>query len=380
MDEFEDANILANNECLTEENNESYHLSSGHLISSCTSKTSSLTTSQQYTAEAPKRQPVTQTVMKTESQNKACLEEHSQRLAKGNKVDEEKELYENYSEILPEPPGQNSDQQLIGTIRYFDSNKRKYGPRHYLVYKKFNYNHPLQNHAPQTNPSPPFSSVDEINTRNGVRINLVKGGTFVYYPKFITESKRREIADTMTECSMYRQYSFGPHGYLEPRVHVLLSSKVTQDGVDTSLGHQDHVNSPGYKYHGVRMKAKPLSAEPKLQKLSDDIARHYKLPKWEWSIGVDLVVYRDGKDGINFHADDTQGETLILSVVAEAESGTARPFVIRPKVIKGQRQHGDERIELFISQGDAYEMDGKWQLLTCLYHCNNLLQVEYNCA
>ena len=32
-----------------------------------------------------------------------------------------------------------------------------------------------------------------------------------------------------------------------------------------------------------------------------------------WNVGVDVVCYRDGRDSCGWHADDTQGETLVRS-------------------------------------------------------------------
>jgi alkylated DNA repair dioxygenase AlkB len=78
-----------------------------------------------------------------------------------------------------------------------------------------------------------------------------------------------------------------------------------------------------------------------------------------WNIGVNPVLYRDGRDHMGFHADNDQGEELILSVlVSSPENATRRVRVreIRPKGKSAQK--GDEELELFLDAGDAYSMDG----------------------
>jgi hypothetical protein len=89
------------------------------------------------------------------------------------------------------------------------------------------------------------------------------------------------------------------------------------------------------------------------------LAELYRLPNKEWSIGANLVYYRDGNDHTTWHSDDTQGEQLILCIVVDSESH-ARPVLVKPKTkTDGDFQDGDEEIIIFVGQGDAYEMDGK---------------------
>lgn len=39
----------------------------------------------------------------------------------------------------------------------------------------------------------------------------------------------------------------------------------------------------------------------------------------EWNIGVHMIVYRCGQDKMGWHADNTKGERLILSVVIQCD-------------------------------------------------------------
>ncbi|GMH99295.1 hypothetical protein TrST_g3156 [Triparma strigata] len=82
------------------------------------------------------------------------------------------------------------------------------------------------------------------------------------------------------------------------------------------------------------------------------------LPDEKWNIGVDLIVYRDGNDSMGFHSDDNQGETSVLALVVECKE--ARPVYIRPHR-NVARAEGDEEVQLFVRQGDAYELDAGCQ-------------------
>ena len=207
--------------------------------------------------------------------------------------------------------------------------------------------------------------------RERLVLNLSRGGRLRFIPGALIGNRREEIAGAMSVCRLYRQYGIGLHP--EPRVHVLLSSfaddddrdKADADDAGAGAGGSKDPRSivpkpkPGYFYHGVSMKALPLSLVPEIEALAANLAESYRLPEKNWSIGVDLVVYRDGNDSISWHSDDTQGETLILSLVIESWGGAARPVRVRPKRDKfGRLRDGDEEIELLVGEGDAYDMDG----------------------
>ena len=55
------------------------------------------------------------------------------------------------------------------------------------------------------------------------------------------------------------------------------------------------------------------------------------------------------------------GESVVLCVVVDAPGEQVRPVYIRPNKRAKKRSHGDEEIQLFIGQGDAYDMDGLMQ-------------------
>jgi hypothetical protein len=207
-------------------------------------------------------------------------------------------------------------------------------------------------------------SEETMCTVNETRLHLRRGGLLRFFGKLVPHMRRKRVANAMRSSKLYRQYYFGPGKiYLEPRVHVLLSSKAKQHNLpedkNANVEEEDmkkSVCNPGYIYHGVKMKAQPLSLVPEVSSFALDLANFYRIT--EWNIGVDMLIYRSGDDGISWHADDTQAESIILCTVIESQSGP-RPVKIRPKIGSGPREDGDEEIELYVDEGDAYEMDGK---------------------
>jgi len=117
------------------------------------------------------------------------------------------------------------------------------------------------------------------------------------------------------------------------------------------------------------MKARPLSTMPQVQQLADamqmlvtghPMSSH---PNY-WNIGINPVLYRDGRDRIGYHADDDQGEELVLTALVNSPKDVTRRISIRTrKKSKSDAGNadGDEQFELFLDAGDAYSMDGEMQ-------------------
>jgi len=108
------------------------------------------------------------------------------------------------------------------------------------------------------------------------------------------------------------------------------------------------------------MKALPIGLVPEIESYACELARYYRLPQNQWDIGVDLIVYKDGEDSIGWHADNTQGESVVLCVVVDSP-GAPRPVHIRPNKRTKLLADGDEEVQLYVREGDAYDMDGKMQ-------------------
>jgi hypothetical protein len=108
-----------------------------------------------------------------------------------------------------------------------------------------------------------------------------------------------------------------------------------------------------FSFISVKMLAHPISDFKAIERVDEYVE---DLVQKDFNIGVDALCYRDGKDYIGFHADDTQGEDVVVSLTVE--SLCQRVLRIKPK---GKACVGDERIDLFPCAGDGYSMDGNMQ-------------------
>ena len=193
----------------------------------------------------------------------------------------------------------------------------------------------------------------DLNVDESIEIPLRRGGRLRVFPNFLADGRRSKVFDSAEKCPHYRQYTAQTEvPYVEPRVHVLLSSQAKRPGQDDEVG-------VGHVYRGVSVKAKPLSLVPEVESLAQDLADLYRIGQWD--IGVDLVSYRNGKEHIPWHSNDTQGEVLILCIVLKSHKSLEhiRPILVKPKSNLKPLEDGDEEIIIFVGEGDAYEMDGR---------------------
>jgi hypothetical protein len=183
-----------------------------------------------------------------------------------------------------------------------------------------------------------------LGTRNGKVINLRRGGTLKIYPNVLTTSSITKVKDELLSCGFFRQYRIQAQD--EPRLHFLLHDEATDDDDFESS------KQPGYKYASVKIKARPLNKLSEVSQLSQEMARLSGVDKW--TIGVNPVLYRDYQDKMGGHADDDQGEQVILCLVV-ASPLEPRRIVITPKIIKQKPllEENDEKIELTLIPGDA---------------------------
>ena len=205
----------------------------------------------------------------------------------------------------------------------------------------------------------PWKNIDKSYIHGyDIVIPLNRGGSLKVYlkPNFLPEERRIKIFNQMKECNLYRQYKAQGNLYDEPRLHVLLAST---KGLD-------------YKYHGTNMKSFPLNSVTEVEMLHNDLASIYNLPNKYWNLGVDLMMYRNGNDSIGFHADDTQGEELILCLIIDSNF-EKRKIKIRPNK-KSPLKNSDEEIELYLGQGNGYEMDGK--NIQCIFSQNKIRTIN----
>lgn len=221
------------------------------------------------------------------------------------------------------------DKRLVARSRIWSSSLEMYGPwrLHYIG---------------------GHQDTDESKTLvdNNLTFDMNRGGRIKFLPGLITNVAK--VQEEMLGVKEYRQYKVRECGK-EPRLHALYSSN----------GNQEGGGKGGYQYGRVTIASQPLQSLTVISKLAAKLAQRFHLPNDEWNIGCHLIIYRDYKDSINWHADDTQGEDLVLSVTVEAPSDP-RTICFQPEN-KASLQTGDEQIELYPIPGDAYSMCGEVQ-------------------
>ena len=223
----------------------------------------------------------------------------------------------------------------IGKIRRYMSGKNGFGPWEDLT----------------------CQSLDDSSSRRWCGLNidecreilLRRSGRLRIFPNFLTSEKRQSVSRGMNTFNGYSHYEKGlgrKRLYPDPRLHVMLSSNLGQK----SCGKRSGSDVPKYE-------VQPLSLVPEVESLANDVASIYRLPKEEWKIGVDLVVYEDKCKGNGWYQNESKGDSFSLCIVTESQ-GTPLPVLIRLSK-ETVLEDGDEEIELWLKEGDAYEMYGK---------------------
>lgn len=216
-------------------------------------------------------------------------------------------------------------------------------------------------------------------------------GRITVYPKVLSSSDRHSLHRELADCNFFRAYPI--QGGTEPRRHFLAHELADHNefAFDSPVTLQ-----PGYRYsnNSITLKARSLAKLPRLSQLSDAMKRYCNVP--QWTIGINPVCYRNHSDSISPHADDNQGETLIVAVVVYQEGEEASDEEVcdqknqdrtpqqrnmvpttrllkrnllrrRRRVVKIEPQRpnelvqGDVMVQLFLNPGDAYAMDGELQ-------------------
>jgi alkylated DNA repair dioxygenase AlkB len=226
--------------------------------------------------------------------------------------------------------------RVIAVVRSYDAETKRFGnPRNITI-----------NDLMETEVVTLSNSIRTVATCKTWSIPLQHGGEVVFYANLVSDTTCQVIRQEIdVRAADFRKYKF--HTYDENRIHFLLHPHATDN---------PNAEQPGYQYHGVKMKANPLSSMPSIEALADSLAATFQMT--EWGVGVDVLLYRNHNDAIGWHADDTQDESVIVSVTV-ASPLIPRRVKIRPK--SKPYQEGDEQIELLPCSGDAYVMDGTYR-------------------
>lgn len=182
------------------------------------------------------------------------------------------------------------------------------------------------------------------------KVSLTHGGSIYIVPAILEASESQEVKKEVMKSGHFRAYKI--QGGQEPRLHFLLH----EDAVESSNTKQEQ---PGYRYGGTTMQAKPMKPFPKVMALGSRVeAMARSLDDDQstegtyWSLGADIVYYRDGNDSISLHKDNDQGEQRVVTVI---------PYCpIQRKVII-QSDTNLEQYVLLLRTGDAYALDAEMQ-------------------
>lgn len=189
-------------------------------------------------------------------------------------------------------------------------------------------------HRTKMNSSPNNDSIDFV---------LHRGGAIKFFPNLVHNVD--EVKNEMLSQTTYKQYKVRECGN-EPRLHALYCSASKQA-------------AGGYGYGRVKMASHPLESLPMICGVAEGLASKFGLVNNHWNIGCHLIMYRDGKDSIHWHADDTQGEDVVLALTVDGPVADARTICFQPA--STTLKTGDEQLELYPIPGDGYSMDGNVQ-------------------
>jgi alkylated DNA repair dioxygenase AlkB len=127
--------------------------------------------------------------------------------------------------------------------------------------------------------------IDNSKTKPLV-FQMNRGGTIQFFPGICVQDVV-QVRDEIQNVKQFKQYKVRECGN-EPRLHALFtSSQQIAEGL------------------------------PVISNFAEKMAFKFGLCNSQWNIGCHLVIYRDGKDSINWHADDTQEEDMVLSLTVD---------------------------------------------------------------
>jgi len=90
---------------------------------------------------------------------------------------------------------------------------------------------------------------------------------------------------------------------------------------------------------------------PEVANIAKRLAEYCKVPYW--NIGVDVLLYRNETDHINFHSDNDQGEQVVATLVI-SNNTSDKERVIRFQPNKEQKDKDNETVDLYMQAGDVY--------------------------
>ena len=171
--------------------------------------------------------------------------------------------------------------------------------------------------------------------------SLIGDSVLTICPNYLTDDECCMLSGEVLACAekgKMRQYGRKGGTFNEPRLHILLGN----DG------------DMGYHYKDVRMAAHNYDMIPGVKPLAHRVAK--KLGVDRWRLGVDVIVYGSGNDGIGWHRDNSQGETTVACIILLTTTNP-RPLLIKPTA----ENAGHPSFKLKMHSGTLYHNNGCFQ-------------------
>jgi 2OG-Fe(II) oxygenase superfamily len=97
---------------------------------------------------------------------------------------------------------------------------------------------------------------------------------------------------------------------------------------------------------------------PTIEQVRDPEPESETNETFPWNCGINPVLFRDGSDVIGGHADESQGETQIVTFIAECNHSRIIHFEPKEKQAIDNRY---KQFDLCLQTGDVYVMNGELQ-------------------
>jgi hypothetical protein len=209
-------------------------------------------------------------------------------------------------------------------------------------------------------PSLKYTTVD-VGKNERAQVNIIDTDGMVLYVEtsLVAQPTCRSVFDEILHPRkhvFWRRYPI--QGISESRIHLLLHTAGLTESANKIVFNHPGSLVPCYQ-HGNKQMIQMLSVSmnhfPHASELIDNVSAFFGVDRYFWTCGCHIVLFRNGHDKIGRHADHTQGETDIFTVVLQCD----HDHVVHFTPMKGE-QHLPS-FQLYLHTGDCYYMNGELQ-------------------
>jgi 2OG-Fe(II) oxygenase superfamily len=215
---------------------------------------------------------------------------------------------------------------------------------------------PLYSHRPYKTGN--WTTVSIPNEEKSRHTLICEGGTLWIESNAVAKETCSSVFEEIchpTKQPLWRRYPM--QGTYEMRIHLLLHAAGLTP-IDNFINFQKlPTPTPGYKHGLITMASVSLNAFQRASELVDTISKLFFADRYFWNCGLDIVLFRNGADRIEWHADNTQDETDVYSIILYCEHDRVVRFFPDPEGPPSDL----EEFELYLRSGDSYYMNGELQ-------------------